>query len=96
MKKGTIIFLLIIVVAIAVVPLLTIKDADFGGADGQAEEVIGEINESYVPWFEPIVGELPGEVESMLFALQAALGGLGIGYYIGKSKNNADKETQKA
>ncbi|HCX63203.1 MAG TPA: cobalt ABC transporter substrate-binding protein CbiN, partial [Clostridiales bacterium] len=26
------------------VPLLILKDAEFGGADGQAEEVITEIN----------------------------------------------------
>ena len=60
-------------------------EAEFGGADGQAEEVIAGIDESYEPWYDALVGELPGEVESGLFALQAGLGGivLGVGTSLG-------------
>ncbi len=84
----TIIALLCICVVIAVVPLMTIHDSEFGGADGEAEGVIMEINESYEPWFESII-ELPGgETESLLFCLQAAIGGIvlggGFGYYFGR------------
>ena len=91
MKKSTkIILLLLACVVIAIVPLMTIKDSEFGGADGAAEDVIAELNPDYEPWFESII-ELPGgETESLLFALQAALGagviGLGFGYYIGRKK----------
>lgn len=85
-----VILILILCVIIAVVPLLMIKDSEFGGADGQAEEVIAELNPDYEPWFDPII-ELPGgETESLLFALQAAIGagviGLGFGYFIGRKK----------
>lgn len=85
-----VILILILCVIIAVVPLLMIKDSEFGGADDQAEDIISELNPDYEPWFDPII-ELPGgETESLLFALQAAIGagviGLGFGYFIGRKK----------
>ena len=84
-------FLILIVIVIAVVPLLMIKDSEFGGADGKAEELIQEINPDYKPWASNLI-ELPGgETESLLFALQAALGagviGYVLGYFKGKRKN---------
>lgn len=91
MSKKTIkiiVALLLLCVVIAVVPLMTITDSEFGGADGQAEDVVMEINPDYEPWFDSLI-ELPGgETESLLFCLQAALGGAvfggGMGYFIGK------------
>ena len=60
--------------------------APFGGADDGAEGVIEEVDPSYEPWWNGIWGdyELPGETESMLFALQAAIGAVIIGYFIGR------------
>lgn len=70
------------------------SEAEFGGADGQAEEVITEIHEDYEPWFSPLVGELPGEVESGLFALQAGLGGIvlgsALGWYAGRKRGRRE------
>lgn len=72
-------------------------EAEFGGADGQAEEVITEIHEDYEPWFSPLVGELPGEVESGLFALQAGIGGIvlggAIGWYAGRQRGRREAES---
>lgn len=90
--------LLALAVAIAVGSLLYSyhhdAEAEFGGADGQAEEVITEFHEDYEPWFAPLVGELPGEVESGLFALQAGLGGIvlggGIGWYAGRNRGRKE------
>ena len=69
-------------------------EAEFGGADGQAEEVITEIHETYEPWYSPLVGELPGEVESGLFALQAGVGGIvlgsAIGWYAGRHRGRTE------
>lgn len=80
------IVLLIIIIVIGVFPLLMIKDSEFGGADGKAEELIQEINPDYEPWAKNII-ELPGgETESLLFALQAALGAGVIGYVLGYLK----------
>jgi cobalt/nickel transport protein len=90
--------LLAIAAAIAVGSLLygysQDAEAEFGGADGQAEEVIVGIDESYEPWYDALVGELPGEVESGLFALQAGLGGIvlggAIGWYAGRHRGRTE------
>lgn len=87
MKKQNVakknIILLIIILVIGVFPLVMIKGSDFGGADDKAEELIQEINPTYEPWAKNII-ELPGgETESLLFALQAALGAGVIGYVLG-------------
>ncbi|MXP23106.1 energy-coupling factor ABC transporter substrate-binding protein [Gordonia sp. HNM0687] len=70
------------------------SEAEFGGADGQAEEVITEIDDSYEPWFSAPIGELPGEVESGLFALQAGLGGIvlggAVGWYAGRRRGRSE------
>lgn len=80
----------ILVILLSVGPLIWLKDAEFGGADGQAEELITEIQPEYEPWFESFWEPNSGEIESLLFALQAAIGAgivCGyIGYIIGKSK----------
>lgn len=91
MKRGTLaIVLLIICALLAVIPLATIKDSEFGGADGAAEDIIAEINPEYEPWAESLLEPPGGETESLLFCLQAALGagviGFGFGYLIARSK----------
>ena len=60
--------------------------AVFGGADDQAKNLIGEIRPDYEPWFEPLIEPASGEIASMLFALQAALGAGFIGYYLGMGR----------
>jgi cobalt/nickel transport protein len=95
MKKGTTIFvLLLIIVGIVIFPLLTIKDSEFGGADGEAEGIITEINPEYEPWAESLIEPPGGETESLLFSLQSAFGagiiGLGFGYFIGRKKHSEE------
>ena len=89
----TIVILVLICAVIVAVPLLTIRDSEFGGADGAAEDLIAEVDPGYEPWAESIV-ELPGgETESLLFCLQAALGaiviGFGFGYLVARKKYRA-------
>ena len=69
MKKN--LLLLAIVVLLAIIPLFIQKGAEFGGADGEAEATIGEINAEYEPWFESLWEPPSGEIESLLFVLQA-------------------------
>jgi cobalt/nickel transport protein len=57
----------------------------FAGADGQAEDLVGTIAPSYKPWVNPLMEPASGEIESLLFALQAALGAGFIGYWLGSS-----------
>lgn len=92
MKKNVtvVLILLLIVVVIAVAPLLLIKDSEFGGADGAAEEAITAINPNYQPWAESILEPPGGETESLLFCLQAGIGagifGFGFGYLVARKK----------
>ncbi len=78
--------LILLVIALAVVPLFLAGGAEFGGADDQAETVIAEIQPDYTPWFSPLWEPPSGEIESLLFALQAALGASFIAYYFGYKK----------
>ncbi len=87
--------LILLVVVIAAVPLWLLPDAEFGGADGQAEEAITELNPDYEPWFSPILEPASGEVESMLFALQAAIGAGVVGFVLGRITKKPDQKGQE-
>ncbi|MDY7022863.1 MAG: energy-coupling factor ABC transporter substrate-binding protein [Cyanobacteriota bacterium] len=77
--------LLFAVLILTILPLIFVR-GEYGGADGEAEEAITEIQPNYQPWFNPII-ELPsGEIESLLFVSQAAIGAGIIGYVIGLYK----------
>lgn len=80
---STTLLLLAVVVVLAVIPLFLVRDSEFGGADGAAEEMITVIMPDYAPWFRPLIEPPGGETESLLFALQAALGAGTIGYFFG-------------
>ena len=93
MKRTQNILLILGVIALALLPLWIVERpaagpdgeevAIFGGADDQARNLITEIKPEYKPWFEPIIEPASGEIASLLFALQAAIGAGFIGYYIG-------------
>ena len=95
MKRHQNLILLIAVVLLAVLPLWLVQKpapaADgkqveiFAGADDQARDLIGTIAPDYRQWFEPLLEPASGEIASLLFALQAALGAGFIGYYLGVS-----------
>ncbi|ULO06028.1 energy-coupling factor ABC transporter substrate-binding protein [Paenibacillus sp. 19GGS1-52] len=82
--------MLLVVILLVVLPLLFVN-GDFGGADDAAEGAISEIDPGYKPWFKPLT-ELPAETESMLFALQAAIGAGVIGYTIGLLKGRQERQ----
>ncbi len=95
-KRTQNILLILAVIVLALIPLWIVEkpaagpDGEeveiFAGADGQAEEMIGKIAPDYEPWFSPLIEPVSGEIESMLFALQAPLGAGFIGYYLGVSR----------
>lgn len=104
----TVIILLIIAMLIAIVPLFALKNAEFGGSDDAGSQMISEIQgEEYEPWFTPVLesalgGELPGEVESMIFCVQTGIG-VGIiafvlGRYVERRKwqKKEEKNNEKA
>ncbi|MCK9323775.1 MAG: energy-coupling factor ABC transporter substrate-binding protein [Candidatus Methanomethylophilaceae archaeon] len=61
------------------------NDSEFSGSDDQGGGIISDLDPGYQPWWDGIFGdyELPSEVESFLFALQAAIGAIIIGFFIG-------------
>lgn len=85
-SSKTNLLLVLLIIAIIITPLLFQKDAEFEGSDDQAEDVIGEINSDYEPWFDPIWEPPSGEIESLLFSLQVAIGAGVIGYIFGRLK----------
>lgn len=74
------------------------SEEPFGGTDAGAETIVEEHDPGYEQWFHPLAGELPGEVESGLFALQAALGAGVLGFALGnyRGRNKRDKELLEA
>lgn len=86
MNKSNKAYTLLLIAAIfilTVTPLVFAGGAEFGGADGEAEEMITVINPDYEPWFASFWEPPSGEIESLLFALQGALGAGFIFYYLG-------------
>ena len=48
------------------------------------ETAITEINPDYKPWFSSIYEPESGEIESLLFAVQAAIGAGIVGFVLGR------------
>ncbi|MFF3489112.1 energy-coupling factor ABC transporter substrate-binding protein [Streptomyces sp. NPDC002701] len=88
--------LLFVVAALAVLPLALglgdHKEEPFAGADAEAETAITEIEPDYEPWFSPLYEPPSGEIESALFALQAALGAGVLAYYFGVRRGRRQGE----
>ncbi|MEA5515151.1 energy-coupling factor ABC transporter substrate-binding protein [Nodularia sp. UHCC 0506] len=95
-KKNLSNWLLVLgVITLAVAPLIFIRDAEFNGADGEAEAAIIEVQPGYEPWFKPVFEPPSGEVESLLFTSQAAVGAGVIGYVIGLYKERNRQQRHK-
>ncbi|RNC29358.1 MAG: Cobalt transport protein CbiN [Candidatus Dichloromethanomonas elyunquensis] len=94
-RIATNLILIVIVVLLAVIPLVMAKDAEFGGSDDQAKDAISTIDPGYKPWFSSVWEPPSGEIASLLFTLQAALGSgilfYGLGYLRGRSKREENR-----
>lgn len=82
-SKKIVSILVILASLIMFVPIFALKGAKFGGSDDAGSVMIEEISGGYEPWFTPVLetvinGELPGEVESLLFCIQT---GIGVGIF---------------
>lgn len=84
-----------LVILLAAFPLWYCRDAEFGGADGMAGELIEESNPDYEPWFQPIFEPASGEVESLLFALQAAIGSGIVCFVLGRVTAKKPEDQKK-
>ncbi|HJJ52085.1 energy-coupling factor ABC transporter substrate-binding protein [Methanocorpusculum sp.] len=91
MKRSTleVIIGVVVILALIVGALAVAGDAEWGGADGNVAGMIDETG--YTPWYESVIWSPPsGEIESLIFALQAAFGAgiacLILGYWTGQRK----------
>jgi cobalt/nickel transport protein len=92
-KLTLIVFLLIAIIGLltAFLPRMIGITPQWGGADVAASSKIGEMSD-YKPWFSPLWRPPSGEIETLLFSLQAAIGAGIIGYiaglYTGRKEKN--------
>lgn len=77
------VFLIILVLAIAIIPLVFVK-GEYGGSDDQATDVITEQDPNYTPWFESLYEPPSAEIESLLFCVQTAIGAGLAGFIFGR------------
>ena len=89
-NKKTVIILLIVAAALIISPLFLNKNASFGGSDDAGSVMVEEVQgKAYEPWFTPVLetflgGELPGEIESLLFCVQTGIGAGVIAFFMGR------------
>ena len=76
--------LLIAAVVVLIVAPLTLVKGKYGGSDDQGSAAVEALRPGYKPWFHPLWTLPSPEIESLLFAAQAASGAGIIGYVIGR------------
>lgn len=88
--KNTI--LAVILIVIIAIPLIFTDGHEFGGSDGAASEAVSETDPGYEPWIESVWEPPSGEIESLLFCVQAAIGAGAAGFVLGRiTKKNEDR-----
>jgi cobalt/nickel transport protein len=89
MKRNLLLLLGVIVLAVG--PLIFhSKTAKFSGSDDQASALISSIQPGYQRWALPLWQPPSAEIESLIFAVQAALGAGLLGYYFGRRRGYAE------
>ncbi|MGE5477286.1 MAG: energy-coupling factor ABC transporter substrate-binding protein [Bacteroidales bacterium] len=73
--------LLALAAALVAAPMVLKLPGEYTGTDDAARTAIAE--HGYQPWFEALWSPPSKEVESLIFALQAALGAGVLGYVLG-------------
>lgn len=83
-KRAVILLALVVIIVVFPLAIYNGKGEEqgyFGGSDDQGPEYIE--SQGYEPWFSSIWEPPSGEIESLLFATQAAIGAIIIGYVLG-------------
>ena len=104
-KARWMLVMLVAALIIVFVPLGVLRGAEFGGSDDAGSEMVEQVTgEAYEPWFTPVLeqflgGEVPGEVESLMFCIQTGIGvgviSFGFGYLVARKKYGGPKQLYK-
>lgn len=100
--RALMIALLLLCVVLVVTPVLALRGAEFGGSDDAGSEKVAETTgEEYEPWATPVFeqllgGELPSELESLLFCVQTGVGVGVIAFFLGRFVERKKQETARA
>ena len=79
-NKKLVTILIIVSLLLIDVPFIALTGAEFGGSDDAGSQMVNEVTgKEYTPWFTPILenfigGEIPGEIESLIFCVQTGIG----------------------
>ena len=84
------------VVLLVTIPLMLLGNSEFGGSDDAGSTVVEEINGGYTPWFESFWEPPSGEIESLLFCVQSAIGAGICGFVLGRISRKPKAETVSA
>lgn len=88
--KSLVLVLLAAALLICLLPLFLLPGAEFGGSDDAGSNMVAEVTGSeYEPWFTPVLetalgGELPGEIESLMFCVQTGIGVGVVAFVLGR------------
>jgi cobalt/nickel transport protein len=91
MRKLTNSALLGAAVVLSFAPVFMFQGKEFKATDTRNQTAIAEVQPDYKPWFEPIIKPSGGEVETFLFATQAAIGAGVTGYILGLYKGRTER-----
>jgi cobalt/nickel transport system permease protein len=79
------------VILLVTIPLALLGGTEFGGTDDAASDMIETItNGTYTTWFDSIWTPPSGEIESLLFCVQAAIGAGICGFVLGRISKKKD------
>ncbi len=88
-----------VIAALSILPLFIVKQPDTGpdgvrveqfkGTDDLATTAVRTLAPGYKPWFNSVFKTPGSEIDTLLLALQAAIGAGFLGYYIGYSRGRS-------
>jgi len=84
------------VLALSIGPVLHFQGNEFNATDSKNSTAIEELRPGYKPWFEPVIKPSGSEIETFLFATQAAIGAGIVGYIIGLYKGRTERQSGKS
>ena len=78
-------------VILSMAPVLIYQGKEFKATDSINITAIEQVKPGYKPWFEPVIKPSGGEVETFLFATQAAIGSGVVCYILGLYKGRTER-----